>query len=241
MSAIVVLPQRFRARLRLSLDELGFPPALRDRSRALAVALGVHESVVNDFLAFDGTSLPDMDLLAKLADLTRKPMGWFLDADSSSFPASTRLVHSLGSGADLALSLPDDFGSVAVGSEDTLYYLRATRDMGFGVQGGDYVITLEIPVSPMSVTRNQIYLIGASAGYELRNCTAQSPLRASFSSFDGKHTLVLKPTIAAADRRDSDFLEDGLGAGMHHFSQVVCVLKAGKNIPRDGSAYLFFS
>ncbi len=70
---------------------------------------------------------------------------------------------------------------------------------------------------------------------------AQSPLRASFSSFDGKHTLVLKPTIAEADRRDSNFLEDGLGEGMHHFSQVLCVIKAAKNIPRDGGAYLFIS
>ena len=241
MPAIDILPQRFRARLRLSLDELGFPPNLRDRSRALAVSLGVHESITSEFLAFNATALPDLDLLAKISDLTRKPMGWFLDADGSSFPASTRLVHSLGSGPDLALSLPDDLGSISVDVDDSLYYLRATRDMGFGVQSGDYLITIEVLVHPMNMTRNQIYLIGASAGFDLRNCVAQSPLRASFSSFDGKHNLVLKPTIAAADRRDSDFVENGLGEGMHHLSQVVCVLKAGKNIPRDSGAYLFFS
>jgi hypothetical protein len=241
MSAIVALAQRFRARLQLSLDELGFSPGLRDRSRTLAFQLGIHESSANELLTMGRDSLPDLPLLVKISDLTGKPLGWFLDQDGDSFPAGTRLVHSIGSGEDLAFSLPDGLAGMSVEPNEQLLYLRASGDMGFGVQGGDYILAVEVPVTPMSVTKNQVYLIGSKLGFELRNCVAQSPLRASFSSFDGKHTLVLKPTIAEADRRDSNFLEDGLGEGMHHFSQVLCVIKAAKNIPRDGGAYLFIS
>lgn len=186
-------------------------------------------------------TLPDITLILRICDLTQKPIGWFLDPDNASFPSSTRVVHSIGSGEDLAISLPEDIAGTALEIDDQLHYFRARSDMGFGVNGGDHVITLEVPVTPMSVTKNRVYLFGSKEGFALRHCVAQSPLRASFTSFDGKTTQVLKPTIAEADRRDSNFQTDGMSEGMHHFSQVVCVLKAQKNIPRDGSAFLFIS
>lgn len=240
MESIGNVAKRFRTRLRLSLDELGFTPLLRDRSRELAFRLAIHESSAAELLAH-GDSVPDIPLLLKICDLTQKPLSWFLEEHDHSFPASTRIVQSIGPGEDFAISLPSDIAGTVAGIHDELFHYRSRGEMGFGVQGGDYVITVEVPVHPMSVTKNQLYLIGSKPGFELRNCVAQSPLRASFSSFDGKTTYVLKPTIAAADRRSSNFQEEGLGEGMHHFSQVVCVLKAPKNIPKDGTALLLFT
>ena len=238
VSPIDALTRRFRARLRISLDRLGYSPVLRDRSRTLAAQIGIHESEAQALL--NGTSLPDLALLAALCAHLQVPFGWFLDANEASFPASTRVVHSIGPGDDLALALPEDIAGGGVGPEDQLLYFRARGDMGFGVLGGDYLIVLEVPVMPMDVRKDQIYLLGCKEGFELLRCVAQSPLRATFQSFDGKKTTTIKPTIAEADSRDSDFQTGSLGVGMHHFSQIITVLKAPKNIPHDG-AFLFFS
>lgn len=239
VSPIDELSRRFRARLRVSLDRLGYSPVLRDRSRALASLLGIHESEASALL--NGDSLPDYNLLLTLCSHLQKTIGWFLDVNEASFPASTKVVHSIGPGEDIALALPDDIAGATVGLDDQLHYFRSRGEMGFGIRGGDYLIVAEVPVEPMSVRKGQIYLLGCKEGFELRSCVSQSPLRASFQSFDGKSTNTLKPTIAEADRRDSDFQTATLCPGMHHFSQVVTVLKAPKNIPQDGGAYLFIS
>ena len=239
VSPIDALARRFRARLRISLDSLGYSPLLRDRSRTLAAQIGIHESEA--FALLNGDSLPDWNLLLTLSSHLQKPLVWFLDVNEASFPASTKIVHSIGPGEDLALALPEDIAGAAVGPDDQLLYFRSRGEMGFGIRGGDYLVVLEVPFMPMEVRKDQIYLLGKKEGFELRRCVAQSPLRASFQSFDGKTTTTLKPTIAEADQRDSDFQTGSLGEGMHHFSQLVTVLKAPKNVPQDGEAFLFIS
>lgn len=239
VSPIDTLARRFRARLRFSLDRLGYSPLLRDRSRTLAAQIGVDESEA--FALINGDALPDWNLLLTLAAHLQKPLVWFLDANEASFPASTKVVHSIGPGEDLALALPDDIAGATVGPDDQLLYFRSRAEMGFGVRSGDYLVVLEVPFTPMEVRKDQIYLMGKKEGFELRRCVAQSPLRASFQSFDGKTTTTLKPTIADADNRDSDFQTGHLGDETHHFSQLITILKAPKNIPQDGDAFLFIS
>lgn len=238
VSPIDALTRRFRGRLRISLDRLGYSPLLRDRSRTLAAQIGIHESEA--FALLNGDSLPDLKLLVAISSHLQKPLSWFLDASEASFPASTKVVHSIGPGEDLAIALPEDISGGAVAMEDQLLYFRSRGEMGFGIRGGDYLIVLEVPFMPMEVRKDQIYLLGNKDGFELRRCMAQSPLRASFQSFDGKTTTTLKPTIAEADNRDSDF-QTGLAEGMHHCSQLITVLKAPKNVPQDGEAFLFIS
>lgn len=239
MSQIDALIRRFRSRLHISLDRLGYSPQLRDRSRTLASQLGIHESQALALLR--GDSLPDWILLLSLSSLLQKPISWFLEGGEASFPASTKVVHSIGPGEDLAIALPEDIARGTVGMEDQLLYFRSRGEMGFGIRGGDYLIVLEVPFTPMEVRKDQIYLQGNKEGFALRRCVAQSPLRASFQSFDGKTTTTLKPTIAEAENRDSDFQTGNLGEGMHHFSQLITVLKPPKNVPRDGEAFLFIT
>lgn len=236
---VAELSRRFRTRLRDSLDRLGYSPIQRDRSRALATLLGIHESEASTLL--NGDSLPDYDLLLTLCSHLQKTIGWFLDANEASFPAGTRLVHSIGPGEDIALALPEDIAAGTAGVDEPLHYFRSRGEMGFGIRGGDYLVVVEIPVQPMSVRKGQIYLLGCQEGFELWSCVSQSPLRASFQSFDGKTTNNLRPTLAAADARDSGFETAALCPGMHHFSEVVTVLKAPKNICQDAAAYFFIS
>ncbi len=239
VSPIDALARRFRARLRISLDSLGYSPLLRDRSRTFAAQIGIHESEA--FALLNGDAIPDLKLLAAISSHLQKPLTWFLEVNEASFPASTKVVHSIGPGEDLALALPEDIAGGSVGMDDQLLYFRSRGEMGFGIRGGDYLIVLEVPFMPMEVRKEQIYLLGNKAGFELRRCVAQSPLRATFQSFDGKATTTLKPTIAEAENRDSDFQIGNLGDGMHHFSQLVTVLKAPKNVPQDGEAFLIIS
>lgn len=239
VSPIDALARRFRARLRISLDSLGYSPLLRDRSRTLATQIGIHESEA--FALLNGDSLPDWNLLLTLSSHLQKPLVWFLDVSEASLPASTRIVHSIGPGENLALALPEDLAGTAVGPEDQLFYFRSRGEMGFGIRGGDYLVVLEWPCIPKEVRKDQIYLLGNKDGFELRRCVAQSPLRASFQSFDGKTTTTLKPTIAEADQRNSAFHTGSLCDGLHHFSQLVTVLKAPKNIAKDGGVFLFIS
>jgi transcriptional regulator with XRE-family HTH domain len=239
VSPIDELARRFRARLRISLDSLGYSPLLRDRSRTFAAQIGIHESEA--FALLNGDAIPDLKLLTAISSHLQKPLTWFLEVNEASFPASTKVVHSIGPGEDLALALPEDIAGGSVGMDDQLLYFRSRGEMGFGIRGGDYLIVLEVPFMPMEVRKEQIYLLGNKAGFELRRCVAQSPLRATFKSFDGKATTTLKPTIAEAENRDSDFQTGNLGDGMHHFSQLVTVLKAPKNVPQDGEAFLIIS
>jgi hypothetical protein len=237
MTPLALMTHRFRDRLRSALDRLGFSPHLQHRSRTLALHLGIHESEA--FGMLNGDLLPDYAVLVALSQHLEKPIGWFLDANGASLPATTKIVHSIGPGEDIAIALPEDLSGSAVKFDDALLYFRSGGEMGFGVKGGDYLIVLEVAVQPMSVSKDQIYLLGCKTGFELRRCVTQSPLRASFQSFDGKTKNTLKPTIAEADFRDSDFETDTLCPGMHHFSVVVAVLKSPKNMPKDGGEFLF--
>lgn len=239
LSPIDELSRRFRARLRASLDSLGYSPLLRDRSRTFAAQIGIHESEALALL--NGDAIPDLQLLSAISSHLQKPLTWFLEVSEASFPASTKVVHSIGPGEDIAVALPEDIAGGLVAMDDQLLYFRSRGEMGFGIRGGDYLIVMEVPFMPMGVRKEQLYLLGNNTGFSLHRCAAQSPLRATFKSFDGKTTTTLKPTIAKAENRDSDFQTSDLGDGMHHFSQVITVLKAPKNIPQDGEAFLIIS
>lgn len=232
------LSARFRARLRTSLDQLGFPGALREKSRELAFRLGVDESLASAFLT--GDMLPDYEALLTLCALTRKSPGYFLDPSADALPQGTQLVPAIGPGEDLAICLPEGMARGPTHQEDAeLCYFRARRDMGFGVRAGDCILAVFVPMEPASMQKDRIYLIGCETGFDLRRCVVQTPVRAAFTSFDGKSAQTIKPNVSAVGQERASFRTEGLGDDVHAFAEVIGLLRGAQNLPLEPNALDF--
>ncbi len=233
------LSARFRARLKMSLDQLGFPGAMREKSRELAFRLGVDESVASAFLM--GDMLPDYDALLTLCALTQKSPGYFFDTNADALPGGTRIVPAIGPGEDLAICLPEDMADGRTAEDSELCHFRARRDMGFGVRAGDTLLAMLLPMEPASMQKDHIYLVGCETGFDLRRCVVQTPVRAAFTSFDGKSAQTIKPHVAAVGQERPSFRAEGLGNEIHAFAEVIGLLRGAQNLPLEPNALDFLS
>ncbi len=215
----------------MRLDQMGFPGSMRDKSRELAFRLGVDEGLAMAFLT--GDALPDYESLLTLCELTQKSPGYFLDPGADEWPEGTRVVQAIGPGEALAICLPDDMarGRAALGAD--LGYFRARRDMGFGVRAGDCILAVPVALEPASVQKDHIYLVGCETGFDLRRCVVQTPVRAAFTSFDGKSAQTIKPHVAAVGQERASFRTEGLGDEIHAFAEVIGLLRSPQNLPLE--------
>jgi transcriptional regulator with XRE-family HTH domain len=221
----------------MSLDQLGFPGAMREKSRELAFRLGVDESLASAFLS--GNALPDYEALLALCELTQKSPGYFLDPSADELPQGTRVVPAIGPGEDLAICLPDDMARGSAAGAAELSYFRARRDMGFGVRAGDCILAVLVPMEPASMQKDHIYLVGCETGFDLRRCVVQTPVRAAFTSFDGKSAQTIKPHVAAVGQERASFRTEGLGDEIHAFAEVIGLLRSPQNLPLEPHALDF--
>ncbi|WP_382325376.1 hypothetical protein ACFJGX_15270 [Hydrogenophaga sp. UC242_50] len=221
----------------MSLDRLGFPGAMREKSRELAFRLGVDESLASAFLT--GDVLPDYEALLTLCALTQQPPGYFLDPSADALPQGTRVVPAIGPGEDLAICLPEDMAGGRATQDAELCYYRARRDMGFGVRAGDCILAVFVPMEPASMQKDRIYLIGCETGFDLRRCVVQTPVRAAFTSFDGKSAQTIKPHVAAVGQERPSFRAEGLGDEVHAFAEVIGLLRGAQNLPLEPNALDF--
>lgn len=220
----------------MSLDQLGFPGAMREKSRELAFRLGVDESLASAFLT--GDVLPDYEALLTLCALTQKSPGYFFDPSADELPQGTRVVPAIGPGEDLAICLPE--GMVAAPDAE-LCHFRARRDMGFGVRAGDCILAVFVPMEPASMQKDHIYLVGCETGFDLRRCVVQTPVRAAFTSFDGKSAQTIKPHVAVVGEARPSFRAEGLGDEVHAFAEVIGLLRGSQNLPLEPNALDFQS
>ncbi|MBU7572400.1 MAG: hypothetical protein KAF64_03530 [Hydrogenophaga sp.] len=218
----------------MSLDRLGFPGAMREKSRELGFRLGVDESLASAFLT--GDVLPDYEALLTLCALTQQSPGYFLDPNADALPQGTRLVPAIGPGEDLAICLPEDMAGGRAAQEAELCHYRARRDMGFGVRAGDCILAVFVPMEPASMQKDRIYLIGSETGFDLRRCVVQTPVRAAFTSFDGKSAQTIKPHVAAVGQERPSFRAEGLGDEVHAFAEVIGLLRGAQNLPLEPNA-----
>lgn len=221
---IETLTSRFSLRLRSMLDDLGYPMRLLDRTRQLAHALGLDESMTTAMLS--GHLLPDYNVLLAVCTLGSKQPGWFLDADPSSLPEGTIMAHPLGPGRTLAIQIPEEF-KLRPGSGAAVAYLRAKSDMGFGVQAGDWVFSLSTRMDEQSIRASRLYLIGDDDGFDVRLCQRVEHQRAFFIS----HAGSCSPSIMPADQ--TAFQDSGIGETFHHFGEVIGILRSADQLPRS--------
>ncbi|MCW5671542.1 MAG: hypothetical protein KIT86_17965 [Hydrogenophaga sp.] len=213
---------------------------MREKSRELAFRLGVDESLASAFLT--GDVLPDYEALLTLCALTQKSPGYFFDAGAEAMPQGTRVVPAIGPGEDLAICLPEGMVDGRASEDDAeLGYFRARRDMGFGVRAGDCILAVLVPMEPASMQKDRIYLIGCETGFDLRRCVVQTPVRAAFTSFDGKSAQTIKPNVAAVGQERPSFRAEGLGDEVHAFAEVFGLLRGAQNLPLEPNALDFES
>lgn len=217
--------------MRICLDRMGFPGNIRDKCRELAFRLGVDEGYAAALLT--GDQMPDFEALLAVCELTQKAPGYFLDPEVSRFPVQTRVVRCIGVGEDLAICLPEDIARRVPTSQVDLSYYRSSRYMGFDVNAGDYVLAFQVSMEPAAIKKDNVYLIGSETGFDLRRCVVQTPVRATFTSFDGRLAQTIKPSMAAVGKEQAEFLADGFGEEIHSFAEVVGMLRGIRTTPLD--------
>ena len=227
------LNQRFTQRLRVLLDQQGYPASIRDRSKALSIRLGVFESVASALLT--GSEMPDYDVLMNLCELTGKNPGWFLDAGKETLPARTKLVRCVGPGEELAICLPKTLCEGRDDEPQALKYYRAVRAMGFGVKGGDFILTVDAELQPQALAKGDLYLVGSEHGYDIRRCVHTGGDRAALTTFDGKQVQTIRKH--GLREVQADFQDSGLGNDLHHFGKIIAVLKGADNLPTTAEAW----
>lgn len=194
------LTRRFALRLAAALDALGYPMKLSDRSKAIGAAIGTDPAVAASFLT--GHLLPDYGQLLALCDVLDRQPGYFFDEHPGDIPPGTTIVKPLGAGEDLVIRLP----SAEVSSRNSrrgLVYYRAKMPMGFGIEGGEYLIAFE-PGASVVAEPQKLYLFSSDDGLEVRRCVEVGTGRAVFHT-EARDDVPLIVSTAAHGTRPKNF------------------------------------
>jgi len=207
------MSRRFGLRLAAALDSLGYPIKLADRAKAMGAAIGTDPAVTTRFLT--GYELPDYSQLLALCDVLDRQPGYFFDEHLTDIPPGTTLVKPLGAGEDLVIRLP----SAEVSSRNArrgLVYYRAKMPMGFGIQGGEYLIACK-PGPTIVAEPQKLYLFSTDEGLEVRRCVEVATGRAVFHSEASDDVPLIVSTAAQ-------------GTQPKHFSQIVARILCGTSL-----------
>ncbi len=210
------LQDRFALRLVAALDFLGYPAHRLDRTRALADALGVDNSVTMAMLS--GLVLPDYQQLLALCQLTERQPGYFLDEQLQLMPEGTTLVKPVGPGEDLVIRFPSDMAGRAQTANGLIYHRAKTRH-GYGIEAGDYIFAMA-PSEHVEAKAKLLYLFMDPGGFEVRKCVEVNGNRAIFASSRDPSVPFIFPTNAQSTEDDDSV----------SFSQIVASLRGGSEL-----------
>jgi hypothetical protein len=172
------LSRRFGLRLAIALDTLAYPIKLADRAKAIGAAIGTDHAVATSFLT--GQVLPGYRQLLALCDVLDRQPGYFFDKYPGDIPPGTTIARPLGAGEDLVIRLPSEEVSSRNARRGLVYY-RAKMPMGFGIQGGEYLIAFK-PGRSVVTEPKKLYLFSSDEGLEVRRCVEVGIGRAAFHS-----------------------------------------------------------
>lgn len=216
--ALIELRIRIVERMKLVMRQRGYPVALPDAARMLAGRLGWDVSATLHLLS--GVVTPSLPQLVQIAAELEVPIE-HLVAMGHDLPAHTVTVPSVGGFEPLAIRLPraetlnfDDAGG--------LVYHQMVRSPGFGVEGGDVVITTRrMPAA--GPVQNCLYLFydDESGVYSLRLCT-DANRKGVFRSMDDH-----EPTFMWRGRESCEEFVCG---------EMVAILRTGALLHRNGEA-----
>lgn len=207
------MSRRFGLRLATALDALAYPIKLADRAKAIGAKIGTDPELATSFLT--GRELPDYSQLLALCDALDRQPGYFFDEHPADIPPGTTIVKPLGAGEDLVIRLPSEEVSSRNARRGLVYY-RAKMQMGFGIEGGEYLIAFK-PGPSVVAEPQKLYLFSSDEGLEVRRCVEVGTGRAVFHTEAGDDVPLIVSTAAHGTRPK-------------HFSQIVARILCGTSL-----------
>lgn len=212
---LATIRSRIAERIRLAMRRRAYPATPVDAYKQLATSLGWDVSAVTHLVS--GKVSPTLEQMIAIAHELQEPLCFFVDERSDPLPTGTTVVDPIGAGEPLVVRMPQDALAPRLLSHGLVYFY-ALRNVGFGIDEGDFVIvTRSVPGGALQ--QGHLYAFDEDGEIAVRICTEATGGRGVFKGDDASTRIA-----PAAD--EGDVFEHG---------RVVAVLRPEATVLRHAT------
>ena len=227
--------KRFGFRLNAALDAVGAPMRRAARVQFLRDALGLEEDDAASFLG--GLRFPPVEVLYRIAQITERTPGHFLNMESDAIPNGMRVVSPAVGNETICVHIPRPDIDLLGDHDATWIYVEASENMGLGIAISDKIVLFRDGRESAPVQPGRHYLVWSPAGaMMLIKCASVQKSTGIFKGLGLSHEPSLNgqtilPVVARTQTLD---LRAFASMKMELGGLVVMVVRLGRDLAQHG-------
>ena len=231
--------KRFGFRLNAALDAVGAPMRRAARVQFLSDALDIDQSDAACFLG--GLSFPPVEVLYRIAQISGRTPGHFLNMESDAVPNGMRVVSPAAGNETICVHIPRPDIDLLGDHDATWMYVDAVENMGLGIAIFDKIVLFRDERESAPVQPGRHYLVWSPAGaMMLIKCASVQKNTGIFSGLGLSHEpslygQTILPVVARTQTLDLGALAS---MEMEFGGLVVMVVRLGRDLAQYGEASL---